>query len=114
MYFGFFSSSVHAINVSFSALFEMDDEEDIEEGEEHGSEDEDTERNGTDGIIRKFTEEWGWIHSAMKVREATGLNINEVYEMNVIEFLNYLLYVRSWANVQYAMDKEAEKKAKRR
>jgi len=50
----------------------------------------------------------------MKVRECTGLSIDKVYELSAIEFLNYLLYIRSWANVQYVMNKEAERKAKRR
>lgn len=92
----------------------MDDEEDDEEGDESGDEGQDTERSGTDGIIREFTEQLGWIHSVMKVVEVTRYTIDKVYDLNVVEFLNYLIYIRSWANVQAAIHKEENKKLKLR
>ena len=92
----------------------MDDEEDGEEGEESGDEGQDIGSGGTDGIIREFTEQFGWVHSVMKVVEATKYSIDKVYDMNVVEFLNYLIYIRSWANVQAAIHKEENKKLKLR
>lgn len=91
----------------------MDDEEDDEEGDESGDEGQDTERSGTDGIIREFTEQFGWIHSVMKVVEVTKYTIDKVYDLNVVEFLNYLIYIRSWANVQAAINKEQHKRLKK-
>lgn len=109
MHIRFFFKSVQSLDKDFSSLFDVDDEEDDEEGEESGDKGQDTGSTGTDGIIREFTEQFGWLHSIVKVRETTGLNINQVYDMNVVEFLNYLIYIRSWANVQHSIT-EAERK----
>jgi hypothetical protein len=89
------------------------DEEDDEEGDESGDEGQDTERSGTDGIIREFTEQFGWIHSAVKVRETTGYTIDQVFDLNVVEFLNWLIYIRSWSNVELAINKEQHKRLKK-
>ena len=91
----------------------MEDEEDDEEGDESGDKEQDSGGSGTDKLLREFATEFGWVHSAVKVRETTGLNINEVYDMNIVEFLNYLVYIKSWANVQVAINKEEAKKLRR-
>jgi len=50
----------------------------------------------------------------MKVVEVTRYTIDKVYDLNVVEFLNYLIYIRSWANVQAVIHKEENKKLKLR
>jgi hypothetical protein len=89
------------------------DEEDDEEGDEQGDTGEDEGGSGTDRILGDFTGTFGWVHSAVKVRETTGLNINDVFNMNIVEFLNWLMYIRSWANVQHAITEEEKKKYRR-
>lgn len=113
MYIGFFSTSVSVLNKEFSSIFEVDDEEGDEEGDEQGDDTENNGRSGTDRLLGEFTESFGWIHSAVKVREATGYTIDQVFNLNVVEFFNWLMYVRSWANVQAAINKETEKRLRR-
>lgn len=92
----------------------MDDEEDDEEGDEQGDETEDDGRSGTDRIFDDFNGQFRWIHTAVKVREVTGYDIDKVFDMNVCEFFNYAIYIKSWANVQYAIQKMANNKLKLR
>lgn len=113
MYCRFFSKSVSDLDKGFSSLFEVEDEEDDEEGDEQGDEGEDSGLSGTDRIIAEFTREYGWFHSAVKVREVTGYKIDEVFDLNIIEFLNWLMYIRSWSNVELAINKEQHKRLKR-
>ena len=91
----------------------MDDEEDGEKGEESGDERKDTELFGAAGVIAKFTKSWGWIHSAIKVREILGYTIDQVYDLNVIEFLNYMAYIKSYNAMADAIQKEHDNKGKR-
>ena len=91
----------------------MEDEEDDEEGDESGDEGEDRGSTGTDRLLEEFTKEFGWIHSAVKVRETTGYDMDRVFDMNIVEFLNYLVYIKSWANIQNAINKEEAKKLRR-
>ena len=113
MYIGFFSASVSVLNKEFSFIFEVDDEEGDEEGDEQGNDTEDDGRSGTDRLLGEFTESFGWVHSAVKVREVTGYNINEVFNLNIVEFFNWLMYIRSWSAVQAAINKETEKRLRR-
>lgn len=91
----------------------MEDEEDDEEGNESGNEGKDKELFGAAGVIAKFTKSWGWIHSAIKVREILGYTIDQVYELNVIEFLNYMSYIKSYNAMAEAIQKEHDNKGKR-
>jgi hypothetical protein len=92
----------------------VDDEENFEEGDEPTDAGEDKRGSGTDRLFGEFTEQFGWLHSAVKVRETTGYTIDQVFNLNVVEFLNYLVYIRSWGNVQAAINKEAEKRLRLR
>ena len=112
MYFGFFSKSVSLLHQEFSSLFEVDDEEDDEEGDESGSDNETDGGSETGGIFAEFNRQFRWIHSVVKVRKITGYTIDQVFEMNIVEFFNYVIYLKSWANVEVAIKKEANKKLK--
>lgn len=60
----------------------------------------------------EFAKTFGWIHSAVKVREVTGFDIDRVYDMNVIEFLNYLSYIKSYNAMETAIKTEELNKGK--
>jgi hypothetical protein len=91
----------------------VEDEEDDEEGEESGNEGANKELFGSAGVIAKFTKSFGWLHSAVKVREVTGYNIDQTFEMNIIEFLNYMSYIKSYNAMVESVKKEQENKGKR-
>lgn len=90
----------------------MEDEEDVEEGEESGNEGATDDGFGASGIIAKFTKSWGWIHSVVKVREATGYNVDQVFDLNVVEFLNWMSYIKSYNAMNVAIQKEEMNKSK--
>ena len=91
----------------------MEDEEDGEKGEKSGNEDKDGELFGPAGIVAKFTKQFGWIHSAVKVRETLGYDIDRVFELNIIEFLNWLSYIKSYNSMNEALRNEQENKGKK-
>lgn len=113
MYIGFFSSSVIALDKDFNNLFEVEDEEDGENGKESGDKDENYGLYGAAGVIERFSKQWGWLHSAVKVKEVTGYNIDQTFEMNIVEFLNWMAYIKSYNVMKDAIDKERMNKGKR-
>lgn len=90
----------------------MEDEEDDEEGEESGSEGATDDGFGASGIIAKFTKSFGWLHSAVKVAEVTRYNIDQTFEMNIVEFLNWMAYIKSYNAMNVAIQKEEMNKSK--
>ena len=72
----------------------MDDEEDEKKDKEQGSEDEDEGSDFGNSQIEKFSKKWLWIDWAVRVREIYGCPLNHVYEIGIIEFLNYICYLK--------------------
>lgn len=90
----------------------MDDEEENEEGKEQGNDGPDEGLSGTDRIIREFNQNFGWLDTAVKVREVTGQTIEQVFDMNIVEYFNYLSYIKSRNMVDDAINREALNKGK--
>jgi hypothetical protein len=67
-------------NKSYHSLFETRDPEDIEEPE-----------HGADG----FTATYGWIYNTKSVSEHEGIKLEEAFELNVVQFLNDLSYLKA-------------------
>ena len=90
----------------------MEDEETYEEGEESGDFGKDYNGGGTAGLIEQFTKQFGWIHSVVKVAETTRYNVDQVFELNVVEFLNWMSYIKSYNAMKTAIQTEEMNKSK--
>jgi hypothetical protein len=91
----------------------VEDEEVGEEGDESTDKGADNELFGAAGVVAKFTKNFGWIHSVVKVREVTGYNIDQTFEINIVEFLNWMAYIKSYNAMNTAIEKEKLNKGKR-
>lgn len=76
---------------------------DVEEDEAY---DENTEGDSSGEGQSEFAAKWGWTFNVETVANTTHVSWNEVWEMNLIEFLNILSYCRDKA----AWEKEEQKK----
>lgn len=76
----FFFKSLELFNKSYHTLFEQ---RDTEEGEESSNE--------GDG----FTEIYGWLYNAKSVSEFEGINLENTFDMGVMNFLNDLSYLKA-------------------
>lgn len=81
----FFSESLSQLNKEYSVLFGIEDEEG-EDGEGEGS------KESTTG--NTFGDSWGWIYQVDTVSETVRVSWDEVFKMNIIEFLNILCYIK--------------------
>jgi hypothetical protein len=43
---------------------------------------------------------FGWLNTAFDLSREMNVNINEVYDMNVIEFLNYISFLKAKRNYE--------------
>lgn len=72
----------------------MEIEEDGEEADPDGSEEDDGDGEGEDAWAKEFTQKWGWIDAAVRVKEIMGITLDDVFAVNIIYFLNILSYSR--------------------
>ena len=72
-----FIDSLNKLFENYKHLFELDLENEIEEKP------------------HPFIVNYGWLFSATQVAAHLGININECYKINVIEFFNSLAYLKS-------------------
>lgn len=79
-------------NKGFANLFNLEDEEDDEENKEQEGEGDDKESDEGDDYITQYYQKWGWLNYAVTVKEIKGCTLDEVYEINVVEFLNLISY----------------------
>jgi hypothetical protein len=59
-----------------------------------GSSEEDTDVRSNKGSSR-FTEVYGWQHCTKLVAEYEGCSVSEAYELNAMEYLNILSYLKA-------------------
>lgn len=90
----FFSGEVSVLAQSYAGLFQKEDDEDEEKGEESGSGGEDGGDNKDDGFVKRYWRSWGWISQVDRVAELRRLTWEQVFAMNVVEFLNMLCYMK--------------------
>ncbi len=53
-----------------------------------------------------FVERYGWMYVAYQYAEFYRININEVYEVKLIEFLNYLAFMKDKGEYDMQIAKE--------
>ena len=93
-------------NKGYSNLFGFEDEMDDVEGKESTDEDEDEGSDSEDNYIKTFNRKWGWISFAIQVKEVKSITLDQVYEVNVVEFLNLLCYIKDKADFDRRQQKE--------
>lgn len=54
--------------------------------------------NQSDGMNSPFIKRFGWQYSAEQVMKMTGLNLDQTYNLNIMEALNHLRYLKERAN----------------
>ena len=51
---------------------------------------------GSSGEGSPFMERWGWVYSTKQVADFQNINVNEAYDLRVIEYLNTLAYLKDY------------------
>ena len=86
----FFFAEISALHADYPNLFPSGSKEDSEEGEDGKADGVDS----ADAAAGGFSDRWGWIHNVDVVSETTRQPWKEIWEMNIVEFLNILCYRR--------------------
>lgn len=77
-------------NQSFPNLFgSVDKDRNSEEGEEGD--------NGNDSDNQEFSQKWGWISNVQSVADTMHKSWDDVFAMNVVEFLNVICFIKDKA-----------------
>jgi hypothetical protein len=79
-----FNNSFKELIDSYKGLFEIDESEDVEEDVKPAN--------------NSFMQKYGWIYSATELMKLTGKQLNEIFDLNIVEALNYLSYLKAHAN----------------
>ena len=96
----FFYDRISDINKTYPVLFNQKSEQD---GEEQSGITEEVERTG-------FADKWGWIDSIRVISDLVHSPWDEVFKMNIIEFLNLLCYSKDLAAERERQLKELKNK----
>lgn len=56
--------------------------------------------------LNVFLERWEWFYVVYQYAEFYRINVNDVYEVNLIEFLNYLAFMKDKGVYDLEMAKE--------
>ena len=80
---------ISAIDRNYSTLY----------GKESSATDEDSDERKREGR-ETFGERWGWFTAIEAVAEVKKINFDEVTELKVMEFLNFLCYIKEKNNRQ--------------
>ena len=51
---------------------------------------------GAGGEGSPFMERWGWVFSTKQVADFSNITVNQTYDLNVIEYLNILAYLKDY------------------
>ena len=81
-------------NQGYSNLFGLDDLEDKRQDAEEGDEEPNQGGQTNDG----FVDRWCWIYHIDQVAEVRRQSWDEIFSLNVVEFLNMLCYIRDKRN----------------
>ena len=100
----FFFDQVGKINQGFPNLFNKAGSEDTGQGDEG-----ETAEEAAGGGIDLFQEKWGWVANVDEVSKTCRCCWDDVWNMNVVEFLNIICYIKDRA----AKEKEDIEKWKR-
>lgn len=60
-------------------------------------------------LIERFADRWLWIDWAVRIREMYGCDLDTVYGLNVIEFFNYMAYLKDRNELEIAQFKKNTK-----
>ena len=78
----FFLQTIRSINESFPALFDTRTNEQGDNGNTSGERPD------------RFTERFGWFSTCEQVAEYKRIELDEVWDLHVIDFLNSLVYLK--------------------
>ena len=89
----------------------MENEVDDEEGEEREGEGTDEDSNTETDYVTQYLKKWGWVDYAVIVKEIKSITLDEVFEINIVEFLNLVCYHKD--KNEYEKKQQEEEYAKR-
>lgn len=81
----FFFKSYETFIKSYHNLFGLGNSQDDLEGEEDIDNEQDT---------KKESDKWGWIKCIDQVAQTTNRSWEEIYNLNIVEFLNTMSYIK--------------------
>lgn len=75
----------------------MDDEEVGAQSEESRDKNEVDGSKEDDGADESYSKKWGWLSWVFTVTKETNLTVNDVYRLNIVEFLTYICFLKDKA-----------------
>ena len=60
--------------------------------------------------IERFSRYYGWIHNTKEVADYLNISVNEAYELNITECLNYLSLLKAKSKMEEQILKNAKSK----
>ena len=106
----FFSAEISEFNKRFPNLFGLEDKEDDEEDEGRDSEEEHDGSQGEDEAAEGFGAKWNFIILVDEVSETTRIPWDQVFLMEIGEFLTIVCYARDKAEHQKKQYEEYRRK----
>lgn len=101
-------------NKKYPNLFGFEDEDGNVEGEESTDEEDVEGSDSEDNYITQFNKRWGFFSWAIQVKEVKSITLDEVYDINIIEFLNIMCYIKDKAELDRKQQEDYLKKIKNR
>jgi hypothetical protein len=92
-------SIIRGIDKRFKALFDKGVEEDNDSGQGSGS-------------SNSFAANYGWIYSTKQVKELEGITLDQAYDLNIIQYLSDLVYIKEEQKNERKMMEEIRKNYK--
>lgn len=98
---GFFLSIIRGIDKKFASLFDKG----VDEGDEPGE---------SGGGNNSFAANYGWIYSTEQVAELERISLDNAYDMNILQYLSDLVYIKEKQKNERKMIEEINAKYKLR
>ena len=96
---GFFLSIIRGIDKRFGALFDKG----VDEGDDSGQ---------SNGSSNSFAQNYGWIYSTEQVAELERISLDAAYDLNIMQFLSDLIYIKEKQKNERKMMEEIRKNYK--
>lgn len=96
---GFFLSIIRGIDKRFASLFDKGADEDNGDGQSGGN-------------SNSFAANYGWIYSTEQVAEFERISLDNAYDLNILQFLSDLVYIKEKQKNEKRMMDEIRKNYK--
>ena len=103
----FFYNAVSILNKTFSTLLGIRTEQETEEKQGEGQDKDNGENGGN-----TFSDKWNWVYQVKQVSDMVHSSWREVFEMNIVEFLNILSFIKDYNRESERVNRERMNKLK--